>query len=386
MGFVGAQGTSGHRRSFSTHLSSSQNLSASLPENSAVSSQPFETKRKRPEAVLACLSYAGCSTLLTLANKAIFSETRLNYPWMLLGVQSVVVTLMLLVYYAATTDGKLLIQAELLRQMFLPCTFFTLFIFTNACALRHISLPVLTVVKSLAPMGIALAERALFGERVSLATYGAMAMILSGNAVTVLHDIEFNARGYTWSGLNVLMNVGYVVSLRYCLSDKFSSGMKTLHSNILACTFIFPLAMMSGETPGFYIEFGQTSLRFRMLFLLSCVLAAGIGASVFWVIRTASGSTLSFVGASNKVFVVILGAVLFEAKISPAGWVGVGMGTLAGLLFAVAKASAGKEKGVAEVGVAREEKGVEDGDERDEIRVELRKQGAEDGDENDGNR
>lgn len=291
------------------------------------------------QAVLACCSYAGCSTLLTLANKAIFTESKLNYPWMLLGVQSVVVTLLLLIYYAADSSRPVL-KRDLLRQMLLPCAFFTLFIFTNARALRYISLPILTVVKSLAPMGVALVERIVFKEQVSIGTYGAMALILSGNIVTVFHDIEFHAVGYMWACLNVAMNVAYVVSLRYCLSNKFSSGEKTLHSNILACTFIFPMAFLSGEFPGFFIEFAQTSLRFRVLFLLSCILAAGIGASVFWVIRTSSGSTLSFVGAANKVFVVILGAVLFNAKISQAGWVGVGMGTLAGFCFVLAKTRA----------------------------------------------
>lgn len=291
---------------------------------------------KQRQAVLACCSYAGCSTALTLANKAIFSETKLNYPWMLLGVQSIVVTLLLLVYYSGQNHP--FVKPPLLRQMLLPCTFFTSFIFTNARALRYISLPVLTVIKSLAPMGIAIAERVLFKENVSLGTYGAMALILAGNAVTVLNDIEFHPTGYLWACINVLMNVSYVVSLRYCLSASFSSGQKTLHSNILAVSFIFPMALASGEIPDFFIEFGQTSLRFRLLFLLSCFLAAGIGASVFWVIQTASGSTLSFVGAANKVFVVVLGAVLFHAKISRTGWIGVLMGTLAGFCFAFAKA------------------------------------------------
>lgn len=362
----------GHRRTAPTHsprkVPSSPSLEA--PEVRRSPDVKRTSEGRRPEAVLACLSYAGCSTLLTLANKAIFSEARLNYPWMLLGVQSIVVTLMLLVYYGAFVGAHPLIQRELLRELLLPCLFFTMFIFTNACALRHISLPVLTVVKSLAPMGVALAERAVFRERVSLGTYGAMALIISGNAVTVVHDIEFNATGYMWAGLNVIMNVAYVVSLRYCLSDKFSSGMKTLHSNVLACSFIFPMAIAAGEYPGFFVEFGQTSLRFRSLYLLSCVLAAGIGASVFWVIQTASGSTLSFVGAANKVFVVILGAILFDAKISPAGWVGVGMGTLAGLCFAIAKATAARAKAASDEAKVEVETD-EESEISDETKIEL---------------
>lgn len=65
---------------------------------------------------------------------------------------------------------------------------------------------------------------------------------------------------------------------------------------------------------------------------------------MFWVIRATSGSTLAFIGATNKVFVVTLGATLFDAKISLAGWVGVGLGTLAGFCFAASKRKGRKRR------------------------------------------
>ncbi|PXF46957.1 GDP-mannose transporter [Gracilariopsis chorda] len=307
------------------------------PKSSLLKQGAFRAVTKRGEAVIACASYTTCSVLLTLANKAIFSENKLNFPWMLLGVQSGVVALLLMVYYSVDRNYTLF-KRDLLRQMLLPCVFFTCFIFTNARALRYISLPVLTVIKSMAPMGVALAERVMFKEKVSFATYGAMMLIVGGNGVTALHDMEFDLVGYAWAFVNVIMNIAYVISLRYCLSNSYSTGEKTLHSNTLACAFIFPLALACGEWPEFVLEFNRTSGRFKALFMVSCVLAAGIGASVFWVITAASGSTLSFVGASNKVLVVILGAALFETRISAAGWAGVGMGTVAGFVFALSKA------------------------------------------------
>ncbi|CAN8075043.1 unnamed protein product [Agarophyton chilense] len=193
-------------------------------------------------------------------------------------------------------------------------------------------------------MGIALIERFLFKEKVSGGTYGAMVLILFGNGVTVAHDVEFHPVGYFWAFLNVLMNIAYVVSLRYNLSNEFSTGEKTLHSNLLACTLIFPMALVNGEWNGFFDEFSKTEVQFRFLFFISCILATGIGASVFWVISAASGSTLSFVGAANKVLVVVLGAVIFDAKISPAGWIGVYLGTIASIVFATAKVRDSKKK------------------------------------------
>jgi drug/metabolite transporter (DMT)-like permease len=301
------------------------------------------SKSPHVQAVLSCLSYASCSVLLTLANKAIFSERKLNYPWTLLGVQSIFCAIMLGAYYGVTARRSP-VKPVLLRELLFPCIIFACYIYSNARALRYISLPMLSVVKSLAPMGIALSELFLFREHVSGGTYGAMGLILLSNAVTVTNDIEFSPAGYMWATANAIANIAYVVSLRYCLSNTYSSGEKTLHMNLLLTAIMFPVALVMGELGGFFHEFSETSVRFRILFTMSCFLAAGIGASVFWVIQATSGSTLSFVGGANKVLVITLGAVLFNAKISVAGWIGVLLGVLASISFTVAKARASTVK------------------------------------------
>lgn len=292
------------------------------------------------EAAAACMSYAFCSISLTLANKAIFSSAQFNYPWTILLIQSVVVALLLAMYFtsglAGTAIAKNPIHRKLLRQLALPTTFFTLFIFSNARSLRTVSLPVLTVLKSLAPLCVAIAERALFGDAVGTGTYLAMALIVAGNIVTTSGDGGFHAGGYAWALFNITVNVAYVVSLRACLDDRFSPAVKTLHSNILATAFITPIVLAT-EWSDFRVDFVHTDRHFRVLFLFSCFLAAGIGASVFWVLKASSGSTLSFVGATNKVIVVILGAVFFDSKVTPRGWVGVALGITAGGCFAVSK-------------------------------------------------
>lgn len=286
---------------------------------------------------LACCCYMFCSTALTLANKFIFSAEKLNYPWMLLGIQSVLVTSALSIYCALTRGH--VIRPALLRDMFIPCALFTAYIFTNARTLRYISLPVLSVIKSLAPMGIAVAERAMFNERISVGTYSAMALIVAGNIATALNDIEFLPLGYIWAFCNVLCNILYVLSLRFCLSKEYSPLEKTIHSNLIAATcYMLPLAVANGEMTGFWADFTQTSKAFKTVYGCACILSAGIGASVFWVVQTSNGSTLSFAGASNKFLVVLLGAVLFQANISFVGWIGVMLGVVAGVLFTLSKA------------------------------------------------
>ena len=187
-------------------------------------------------------------------------------------------------------------------------------------------------------MGIAGVERIVFGDRVSSPTAAAMFLIIAGNAVTMINDIEFSLHGYGWAVLNVSVNVAYVVSLRAYLSDNFSPIEKALHSNLTAAILILPLSVASGETVPFFKAIQDTDTTFRVVYMISCILAGGIGASVFWVIQTSSGSTLSFVGACNKFVVVILGGLLFKAKIASSGWLSIGLGVLAGVMFAIAKA------------------------------------------------
>lgn len=187
-------------------------------------------------------------------------------------------------------------------------------------------------------MGIALAERFAFRDRITPGTAAAMLLIVVGNTLTMLNDLEFSVQGYVWAIANVVINIAYVLSLRICLTDDFTPVEKALHSNLIACSIMIPLAYSAGELTHFLSTIATTSITFRVTFLLSCFLCSGIGAAIFWVVQTTSGSTLSFVGACNKFLVVILGGILFQANISPVGWLSVCFGVVAGVIFALAKA------------------------------------------------
>lgn len=100
---------------------------------------------------------------------------------------------------------------------------------------------------------------------------------------------------------------------------------------------MIPTARLKDEAAPFMEALIKSDWEFRVILFMSCLLCAGIGAAIFWVIETTSGSTLSFVGACNKFVVVILGGILFKAKITPIGWISVFFGVVAGLVFAVAK-------------------------------------------------
>lgn len=313
-------------------------VSPSAKQSRSQSNQPFILS----PSLKAAITYLTCSTTLTLANKRVFSAESFNFPWTILAVQSVAVVFFLMIVQRLRSAP--LFSMVLLRQITPPCILFTLYLYTNSRALRHLSLPILSVLKSLAPMGVALAEFAIFGDPVTRPVILAMVLILIGNAVTLLNNPHASPVGFVWAIVNVGINIMHVLSLRLCLSADFSPVEKTLHSNLIASVIMIPVSLVNNELKPFSIQLMQTSLQFRVVFALSCLLAAAIGSSVFWLVQKTCGSTLSFVGACNKFAVVILGAVLFDTTISFVGWVSVMFGVSAGIIFAVAKTKEKEEK------------------------------------------
>lgn len=294
-----------------------------------------------PVAVLACISYAVSSTLITLLNKVVFSHSRFHYPWTTLAVQNILSVVLISAGHIVgmTQSGRY--SRKLGRDMSVPILCFVLFIFTNAQSMRHINIPVLTVWKSLGPMFVTLFERFYFGDRFSVEVYLAMGLIVLSALVTAINDLEYSAVGYFWAAANVFANVAYLASLRiYLRSPNVSALDKTFHSNLLSLIPIFILAFLSDETQYVVRDFQTTSHLFKFVFVVSGFLTTAVCATAFWTISLTNGSTLSFIGGMNKVPMILISLLVFETHMSWAGWAGVGLGILAGWVFMRAKSVA----------------------------------------------
>ncbi|KAA8499817.1 GDP-mannose transporter [Porphyridium purpureum] len=330
--------------------------------------------------VWASVCYSVSNTGITLLNKALFSQREFDFPWFTLAAQNIIA--ILLVIFARVVVGTQhrikvkrqrgrdvsglvhdiplpgsasvvvsdpemqaaisqflhhpwhnWINISLCRQIAVPIVFFVLFIFSNAQSLKYLSLPVLTCFKSLAPIFTTLIERTVFGDIFGTDVYVSMLLVVLSTIVTFAYDIEFSPWGYIWALLNVSANVAYLVSLRVCLSDDFSSFEKAFHSNLLSLVAIVPLSFISGELPGAFSALANETASYKLGFFFSGAMTLALVTSSFWVLSSSNGATLSFLGGLNKIPVVFLGYFLFGAHVSMQGWIGIGLGILAGIFF-----------------------------------------------------
>lgn len=287
------------------------------------------------EAALSCACYMFFSVSLTLVNKAVFSNASLDFPWLLLGFQSIFVCSNLVL--SRFIARKVVFKPDLFRQMLVPSVAVTVYVFSSARSLKYLSIPVITVIKSLAPICIAFVESVLFQEYLNTEVLMAMALVVLSNIVSLSNDRQFVPVGYFWAFVNVGFNIFYVLSLRVCLAPEHDNSEKNLHSNLCQALFQIPIGILCGEVPSAFKDLPSASLFSKILFLCSCALVAGIGHTLFWSLKLTSASTVSFVGGANKIVVVILGTAFFGAKMSIRGWAGVYLGVLGSIWFALAK-------------------------------------------------
>lgn len=285
------------------------------------------------------LQWAAQSVALTLANKAVFSSALFDFPWTVLAVQSatVVASLSALSLLRGHRPRLALGRAA---DMLPPSALFLLYQFSYARALRFISLPAYTVVKSSAPLAVTLVESALFREPLAPGVCLAIAVSAAANILTFdTSTSRVSLRGYAWALFHVAAHICYVLSLRRC-EERYRATEKAYTANLLSIPFALPLAVLNLETATFVPQVETLPSSMLLPLAASFGLSAGCAVSVLAAYEAASSDALRYLALFNKFAVVALGAYLFSSDLSLAGWVGVGLSLVSGYILVYSKTKA----------------------------------------------
>ena len=289
--------------------------------------------------ILACLWWATQSVALVLANKAVFSQPLFDYPWLIITVQCLVVVFAFSLVAIVRRERPAIINRANVSNMLVPSSLFLLYHYSNARSLRFISLPAFTVVKSLAPLGVTTVERIAFGNSIPSGVYAAMALSLLANVFTfdsASAITETSLLGYAWSCFNVTTHIFYVLSLRYC-AGTYRATDKAFVANLLSLPVAFAFAIANQELQTFFHEATLLPTSARIPLIFSFALSAGCLVSVLSAFEAASSDALRYLAQTNKIAIVLLGAVIFRTKFTPHAWFGVFLALISGFLFVYVK-------------------------------------------------
>ncbi len=291
--------------------------------------------------IAACAWWAAQSVVLVLTSKWVHSAALLGaFPYSILALQSLFTGFTFCALSISIRHDFRPVRLRACSDLSVAVVFFFLYAYSNARALRFISLPAYTVVKSLAPLGVTTVERIAFGKPIAPTVYASLLLALIANYLTFESASGLSHQsyvGYVWALFHLLAHVFYVLSLRYCCADSYITTDKALHVNIIAGTILFiPFAILNREPSHFLAHLRTLTATQRIPLALSVFLGSGCAVSVLYAYEAASSDGLRYMALSNKILIVTLGAWIFRTQFSAVAWSGVSLAVFSGFLFAFA--------------------------------------------------
>ncbi len=291
---------------------------------------------------------------MIICNKIILSSYDFNYPLVLLLIQNVVSLLLVKMTRKYNNDEDVDKINWKIYMHFLPVNIlFLSMVLTGVYTLKLLSVPMVTIFKNTNNILVCIGEYLIFRESVSQGTAVTLIVMLLASLLAASEDLEFDFIGYLWMIFNCFATTFYVLYIRYIVNyvrvSKF--GMVYINS-LLSIPFIFIGDMLLfGDIKRFltdiqskhgvdasYIDITNPhDYKLYILLILSGFLGFFLSISSFWCVERTSATTYSMVGSLNKIPITIIGALLFQSKITFLGGIYITLSLIAGTIFAITK-------------------------------------------------
>ncbi|WVQ73665.1 GDP-mannose transporter 1 [Cryptococcus sp. DSM 104548] len=341
-------------------------------ERDRLEKEDKEKKDARQEQVLPILSYCAASIMMTVVNKYVVSGANFTMTFLLLAIQSSVCVL------AVSTVKRLGLitfrdfDMKDAKAWWPISTLLVAVIYTGSKALQFLSIPVYTIFKNLTIILIAYGEVFMFAGNVTGLTLCSFALMVGSSIIAAWSDISsafskapeldpiagidiasgpvstiggLNA-GYVWMAINCFVSAAYVLYMRKRIKvTGFKDWDSMYYNNLLSIPVlvVFSLVIEDWGSESLALNFPASN----RVILLSAMAFSGAAAvfisySTAWCVRVTGSTTYSMVGALNKLPVAASGILFFGDPASFGNVSAIGVGGIAGIVYAVAKTNQAK--------------------------------------------
>ncbi|KAL4449009.1 hypothetical protein ABPG77_007726 [Micractinium sp. CCAP 211/92] len=263
--------------------------------------------------LMACLQYGFVSVAITLFNRAVFSVYAFNFPSLVTLLQ---VLVSLVFMYALRAAGHMQFGAISLHsaRKAAPLAFFWwLYVVSGVTALRHLNVPMFSVIRRSTTLFVVSGEFWLFNKRPSHRSLAALLLMVGGAVVAGLTDLTYSPAGYAWVSLCVVSTAAYLLLIRKLQETTgMSQSTLLLYNNLLAlplmCSFLVTATTELRDVtrypklldPGFIV-----------FLLLSCSQAFLLNLCIFRCTLINSPLATNVTGQMKDILTTALGMVIF---------------------------------------------------------------------------
>ncbi|EFN52092.1 hypothetical protein CHLNCDRAFT_32701 [Chlorella variabilis] len=310
-----------------------------------------ETKKPRyllglPVSVVSAVCYCLASMMMVLLNKVALSSFHFKSANALLFFQCL---LCVVAVQACKAAGLVKVEPfsyDIVR-VWLPVNLvFVGMIGTSFWALRSLNVGMVTVLKNLTNLFTLGGDYILHGRTYKLNVWGCVALMLLSAICGAATDLAFNAAGYFWQIMNCLFTAAYSLYMRAAMdrvAQHTSDGKRlgefsmVFYNNLLSLPCCLVLMALTGELHGVWQEPDLHNTTFLLVAGFSGLIGFAISFTSLWFLSTTTPSIYSLVGSLNKVPLALIGLLAFNVPWTMPNLLSILMGTLAGVVFVIAK-------------------------------------------------
>lgn len=290
-------------------------------------------------AIASCLLYSSMSLTTILTNKGVLTSFGFTYAFSLLFWQHLVTVLAVAgARWSGYVSFEMPSRSVVLKWIPLNAIF-CMMLLSNTYALRYMSIPMVTVIKSLSTALTGVGDYVFFGQRMSSGILTAVAIMVVSSVVAGFNDLTFNLYGYTWALINCVSSTAYVLYMKLVLKNTgVSEFAAVLLNNFIALPMLLPFIIYGDQLYPALEYLHRATVSFWLLFIVNGLSGFLLSLSSFWCVKTTSPTTYSMVGSLNKIPLTLIGWLLFSAPMTSLGVASVSTGLAGGILYTLAKA------------------------------------------------
>ena len=291
-------------------------------------------------ALMSCVMYVTCSTLMVLTNKWLASTLDVNAHISLLLMQNFVATMMVASCKAVGIVSYPAFDVKVALQWRPVDVCFVLMLSTSFVAMRFLSVPMITVFKQLANLLTVCGEFYFFSKPVTSGVLLSFLVMILGAVLAAANDLDFSAAGYLWQAANCVATSSYVLYLKHATHtiDVSKFGL-VFYNNLLSLPLLAAIALAHGEFPVLVDAYARGAIdsQFFAVNAFAGTLGLFLNLASVWCVAATSATTYAVVGALNKVPSSVLGYLLFSTIITRKMAVYIGVSLAGGFIYTYEK-------------------------------------------------
>ena len=289
--------------------------------------------------------YILSSVFATILNKYIVSSSSKLLPITLILIQSIGVSLFLILILLFKNAKIFSIKKVNLRQTNAHKWIFSSFLLTAMIhsgikALQHLPVSIFTLFKNLTTIFVAILEYKFFDKKITKISIISFVLIFLSSLFVDIADFQTSLFGYIYMSINVVSTAFYVLFLRKTILEAGVTNLEAVfYAQFNSIPFLVVLLLFLKE----YKYFNLIDSKFIYLSSLSCVFIFMIAYSTTITLKKMSSTCLTMMGSTNKFLISISGIIfLHEKNVNILKIISVILGTVSGAIYLLEDVFKGK--------------------------------------------